>query len=215
MCREWGFRMSLATVRYLSFILCSYFISHPVPLFFISLHLKGFCHCSIFLLGTLVYVLFTESIPAGSRRCYSEHLVHVNSRSYRSFHALNTNTHSDDHWCSFRFDPPPSLAITLPKIQCYMKETYMRQPPYITYMTFPCSRSIQVELGKVEGFWNELQLLQQALAKYLNVGSLFQEKSVHSAAIFATPLGSSYKTKSYLNEWGNTEISKTAPWTHN
>ncbi len=30
-------------------------------------------------------------------------------------------------------------------------------------------RSIQVELGKVEGFWSALQLLQQALAKYLNV----------------------------------------------
>ncbi len=88
--------MSLAAVRYLSFILCSYFISHPVPLFVISLRLKVFCHCSIFLLGTLVYVLFTESIPAGSRMCYSEHLAHTNIRSYRRFHALNKNTHSDD-----------------------------------------------------------------------------------------------------------------------
>ncbi len=35
-------------------------------------------------------------------------------------------------------------------------------------MKSPCSRSIQVELGKVEGFWSKLQLLQQALAKYLN-----------------------------------------------
>ncbi len=43
--------------------------------------------------------------------------------------------------------------------------------------------------------------------------SPFQEKSVHSAAIFATPPGSSDKTKSYLNEWGNPEISKTARWT--
>ncbi len=31
------------------------------------------------------------------------------------------------------------------------------------------SRSIQVELGKVEGFWSTLQLLQQALDKHLNV----------------------------------------------
>jgi len=38
----------------------------------------------------------------------------------------------------------------------------------------------------------------------------FQGKSVHSVAIFATPPGSSNKTKSYLNEWGNPEISKTA-----
>ncbi len=36
-------------------------------------------------------------------------------------------------------------------------------------MTLPRSRSIQVELGKVEGFWSVLQLLQQALAKYVNV----------------------------------------------
>ncbi len=28
---------------------------------------------------------------------------------------------------------------------------------------------LQVELGKVEGFWRALQLLQQALVKYLNV----------------------------------------------
>ncbi len=31
----------------------------------------------------------------------------------------------------------------------------------------PHSRSIQVELGKVEGFWTTLQLLQQALAHWL------------------------------------------------
>ncbi len=35
-------------------------------------------------------------------------------------------------------------------------------------MKLPYSRSIQVELGKVEGFWSALQL-QQALGKYLNV----------------------------------------------
>ncbi len=33
----------------------------------------------------------------------------------------------------------------------------------------PRSRSIQVELGKVEGFWSVLQLLAQAWANYLNV----------------------------------------------
>ncbi len=33
----------------------------------------------------------------------------------------------------------------------------------------PHSRLVQVELGKVEGFWSTLQLLQQALAKYLIV----------------------------------------------
>ncbi len=33
----------------------------------------------------------------------------------------------------------------------------------------PRCRSLQVELGKVEGFFSVLQLLQQALAKYLNV----------------------------------------------
>ncbi len=43
--------------------------------------------------------------------------------------------------------------------------------------------------------------------------SPFQGKSVHSAAIFEMPLGSSDKTKSYLNEWGNPEISKTSHWT--
>ncbi len=108
--------MSLAAVRYLSFILCSYFISHPVPLFVISLRLKVFCHCSIFLLGTLVYVLFTESIPAGSRMCYSEHLAHTNIRSYRRFHAFNkthTQTIAD---VLLDLTPLPSLAITLPKI---------------------------------------------------------------------------------------------------
>ncbi len=36
-------------------------------------------------------------------------------------------------------------------------------------MTFPRSKSLQVELRKVEGFWSELQLLQQTLSKYLNV----------------------------------------------
>ncbi len=30
-----------------------------------------------------------------------------------------------------------------------------------------------MELGKLEGFWSELQLLQQALAKYLNVKQQF------------------------------------------
>ncbi len=45
----------------------------------------------------------------------------------------------------------------------------MKWPPYKTYMKSPHSRSIQVELGKVEGFWSTLQLLQQALVKYLNV----------------------------------------------
>ncbi len=43
--------------------------------------------------------------------------------------------------------------------------------------------------------------------------SPFQGKSVHSAAIFATHPGSSDKAKSYLNEWENPEISKTAHWT--
>ncbi len=38
-------------------------------------------------------------------------------------------------------------------------------------------------------------------------------KSLHSAAICATPPGSSYKT--YLNKWGNPEMSKTACLTHN
>ncbi len=47
----------------------------------------------------------------------------------------------------------------------------------------------------------------------VNIQSPFQGKSVHSAAIFATPPGSSNKTKSNLNEWGNPEISKTARWT--
>ncbi len=41
-------------------------------------------------------------------------------------------------------------------------------------MKSPCSKSIQVELGKVEGFWSVLQLLQQALAKNLDV-----EQQVH------------------------------------
>ncbi len=50
---------------------------------------------------------------------------------------------------------------------------------------------------------------------YLYERSPFQGKSVHLAAIFATPLGSSYKTKSYLNERGNPEISKTATWSRN
>lgn len=72
-------------------ILFPFFYYPPVESFFF--------HCSIFLLGTLV--IFTESIPAGSRRCYSEHLAHVNSHSYRSFHALSTNTHSDE--CNFTF----------------------------------------------------------------------------------------------------------------
>ncbi len=36
-------------------------------------------------------------------------------------------------------------------------------------MKSPCSRSIQVELGEVEGLWSVLQLLQQTLAEYLNV----------------------------------------------
>ncbi len=33
------------------------------------------------------------------------------------------------------------------------------------------SKSMQVELGEVEGFWSVMQLLQQTLAKYLNVES--------------------------------------------
>jgi len=40
---------------------------------------------------------------------------------------------------------------------------------YITYMKSLHSRSIQVELGKVEGFWSVLRLLQQVLAEFLNV----------------------------------------------
>ncbi len=38
---------------------------------------------------------------------------------------------------------------------------------FITYIKSPWS--IQVELGKEEGIWSVLQLLQQTLAKYLNV----------------------------------------------
>ncbi len=36
-------------------------------------------------------------------------------------------------------------------------------------MKSPRSRSIQVELGEVEGVWSVLQLLQQEPDKYLNV----------------------------------------------
>ncbi len=36
-------------------------------------------------------------------------------------------------------------------------------------MKSPHSRSMRVELGKVEGFSSALQLQQQALARYLNV----------------------------------------------
>ncbi len=47
--------------------------------------------------------------------------------------------------------------------------TYDHMPP-IAYSTWsPRSRSIQVKLGKVEGFWSVLLLLKQTLAKYLNV----------------------------------------------
>ncbi len=42
--------------------------------------------------------------------------------------------------------------------------TYVNKPHSIHES--PCGRSIQVELGKVKGFWSMLQQLQQALAKY-------------------------------------------------
>ncbi len=50
-------------------------------------------------------------------------------------------------------------------------------------MKLPSSKTVQVELGKVEGFWSVLQLLQQALAKYLNAEqeSLADVKSNQSA----------------------------------
>ncbi len=37
----------------------------------------------------------------------------------------------------------------------------------MTYMKSPCNISIQVELGKMEGFWNTLKLLQQALSIWM------------------------------------------------
>ncbi len=47
------------------------------------------------------------------------------------------------------------------------------------------NRSIQVELGKVEGFWSMLQLLKQALAKYLNV-----EQQAHWLLMWKEPISS-------------------------
>ncbi len=46
-----------------------------------------------------------------------------------------------------------------------------------TYMKLPHSRSAQVELGKVEGFWSALPLLQKALAKYSNIEQPVYNKS--------------------------------------
>ncbi len=61
--------------------------------------------------------------------------------------------------------------------------------------------------------FNEKLTINQIIKKIIIIilkQSPFPGKSLHSAAIFATPTGSSYKTKSNLNEWGNPEISRTA-----
>ncbi len=53
-------------------------------------------------------------------------------------------------------------------------------------------------------------LLESGLSEAVLKQSPYQGTSVHSADIFAMPPVSSNKTKSYLKEWGDPEISKTA-----
>ncbi len=59
---------------------------------------------------------------------------------------------TETYYC--QYIPPPCCC-----------EHVANNPAYTEYIKLPCGRSVQVELGKVECF----QLLQQALAKYLNV----------------------------------------------
>ncbi len=75
---------------------------------------------------------------------------------------------------------------------CTWYNTY-ESPPY-SIQESPCSRSIQVELGKVEGSWSTLWTTTANKARYLNIEQwahwlLIQEKTNHLCHMMMMSLG--------------------------